>query len=166
VNAEEQPPREGRAPGPEGLLLVYSDGGARSNPGPAGAGAIARDSRGEVLIELSEFLGKATNNVAEYQALIMILEAAGPLGYQRIKVHTDSQLVANQVTGGFRVKNQGLKPLAARARALLDEYREVEVQYIPREKNVECDALASKAIDEGLLGLKEPVLTGDEDSLF
>lgn len=156
---------EPRAPGPDDLLLVYSDGGARNNPGPAGVGALATDADGTVLIEISEFLGKATNNVAEYCALIMVLEASRPLGYQRVKAHTDSQLVAYQMSGEYRVKHAGLKPLAARARALLDEYRDVEVQYIPREKNTECDALANKAIDEGLLGLKDPVLT-QEESLF
>jgi ribonuclease HI len=88
------------------------------------------------------------------------------MGYRRLKVFTDSQLMANQITGGYRVKNLGLKPLAARVKALLDEYRNVEVQYIPRAKNTACDALANKAIDEGLKGLKEPVLTTEEEQLF
>lgn len=157
--------RAGR-PGAGEWLRVYSDGAARDNPGPAGAGAQARDEEGRVLVEISEFLGRATNNQAEYHALILVLEAARRLGYSKIKVFTDSQLVANQVTGGYRVKNAGLKPLAARAKALLDEYREVEVQYIPREKNIECDALANKAVDEGLLGLKEPAVIPPDEPLF
>lgn len=156
----------GKVPATDDWLRVCSDGASRNNPGPAGAGGQAVDPAGNVILEVSEYLGHATNNVAEYHALIMVLEASRGLGYKRIKVFTDSQLVANQVTGGFKVKHSGLKPLVARARALLDEYREVEVQYIPREKNTECDALANKAIDEGLLGLKEPVLESEEDSLF
>jgi ribonuclease HI len=164
MSGEPRPPQKRPAPGE--WLRVYSDGGSRGNPGPAGIGAIAMDTGGRVLIEVCEFLGKATNNVAEYYALIRVLEESRDLGFERLRAHTDSQLVANQVTGGYRVKNQGLKPLAARAKALLDEYREVEVQYIPREKNIECDALANKAMDEGLLGRKEPLLTQEEDSLF
>jgi ribonuclease HI len=155
-----------KLPTEDDWLKVSSDGASRNNPGPAGAGGQALDPEGNVILEVSEFLGRATNNVAEYHALIMVLEASRDLGYTRIKVFTDSQLVANQVTGGFKVKHPGLRPLVARARALLDEYREVEVQYVPREKNIECDALANKAIDEGLLGLKEPVLKPEEDSLF
>lgn len=147
-------------------LTVCSDGAARGNPGPAGAGAQAIGPSGEVVAEVSEFLGHATNNVAEYHALILVLVAARPLGYRRLKVLTDSQLMANQITGGYRVKNQGLKPLAARVMALFDEYREVEVQYIPRAKNTACDALANKAIDAGLQGLKEPLLTTEDEQLF
>ncbi|MHB8896366.1 MAG: ribonuclease HI family protein [Candidatus Geothermincolia bacterium] len=154
----------GRAAGD--WLRVCTDGAARGNPGPAGAGAQALDPSGEVVVEISEFLGHATNNVAEYYALIMILEASRHLGYSRLKVFTDSQLMANQITGGYRVKNHGLKPLAARVKALLDEYREVEVQYIPRAKNTACDALANKAVDEGLQGLKEPLLTTEDERLF
>jgi ribonuclease HI len=153
-------------PSDQEWLRVYSDGASRSNPGPAGVGAQAIDRHGTVVAEVSEFLGRATNNVAEYQALILILEAVRHMGYRRLKVFTDSQLMANQITGGYRVKNQGLKPLAARVKALLDEYRNVEVQYIPRAKNTACDALANKAIDEGLKGLKEPVLTTEEEQLF
>ncbi len=147
-------------------LHVYSDGASRGNPGPAGAGAQARNARGEVLLEISDFLGTVTNNVAEYWALILILEASRSLGYRRIKAHMDSQLVANQITGGYRVKKEWLKPLVARVRTLLDEYQDVEVQYIPRENNTECDALANSAVNDGLLGLKAPLLTDEDGSLF
>jgi len=147
-------------------LIIHTDGASRNNPGPAGAGATAHDEDGALLLEVSEFLGKATNNVAEYYALILMLEACRDLPYSRLRVYTDSQLMANQVTGGFRVKHKGLQPLAARVRLLFEDYSEVEVQYIPREKNTECDALANKAIDEGLLGLKEPLLGSGDSTLF
>lgn len=147
-------------------VTVYSDGAARGNPGPAGAGARATDPSGQVVAEVSEYLGKATNNVAEYQALILGLQAVKDLGFGRIRVFTDSDLMANQVTGAYKVKNEGLKPLVAKARALLGAYREVEVQYIPREKNTACDKLANEAIDAGLEGLKEPIASAGDETLF
>lgn len=154
-------------PGPLGeWLYIYSDGGARQNPGPAGAGGLARNENGEVLAEISEFLGRATNNVAEYWALILILKESRALGYHRVRVRVDSTLVANQVTGAWRIKNQDLKPLVGKVRGLLDEYVEVEVKSIPREKNSECDALANKGIDDGLLGIKEPLLASEDSTLF
>lgn len=149
-----------------GWLQVCSDGAARGNPGPAGAGGRARDSSGTVLLEVCEYLGEATNNVAEYRALILVLERSAGLGFRRIRVRTDSELVANQVTGGFKVKSPGLKPLVARVRALLDSYAQVEVEAIPREKNTECDRLANRAIDEGLAGARKPIPVEAEDSLF
>jgi ribonuclease HI len=153
-------------PAPHGWLCTWSDGGARENPGPAGAGGQAFDEGGRLLAEVSVFLGHATNNVAEYYALILILEACRDLGFQRLRVSVDSTLVANQVKGAWRIKSQDLKPLLGRVRELLDAYRDVEVISIPREKNSECDALANKAIDEGLLGLKEPLLDTGEATLF
>ena len=151
---------------PDDCLYVFSDGGARLNPGPAGAGGLARIGDDRVVAEVCEYLGTATNNVAEYYALILILEAVAEAGFRRVKVHTDSTLVANQVKGSWRIKDDKLKPLVGRVRTLLEPYREVEVKYIPREKNSECDALATQAIDEGLLGLKEPLLGPTDETLF
>jgi ribonuclease HI len=148
-------------------LYVYSDGAARGNPGPAGIGGIARDEEGTVMLEVSEYLGNATNNVAEYYALIRILEECAGSGNECITVCTDSELMANQVTGGFKVKSKALRPLHARVKALLEGYRVVQVEHIPREKNIECDRLANRAIDEGLAGLRRPILkSGGEDQLF
>jgi ribonuclease HI len=147
-------------------LHVYSDGAARGNPGPAGIGGRVIEEPGRVLIVVSEYLGEATNNVAEYQALIRVLEKAAGLEYERVRVHTDSELLANQVTGGFRVKSEALKPLLARIKVLLAGFRQVEVEYIPREKNIACDALANRAIDDGLAGLKKPILESGEGTLF
>ncbi len=151
---------------PEGCLQVYSDGAARGNPGPAGIGGQARGPDGELLLELHEYLGEATNNVAEYRALIRTLEAAAGLGYRCLEVHTDSELLANQVTGGFKVKSEALKPLAARVKGLFEAYRQVQVEHIPRAKNYECDRLANRAIDEGLAGMLEPVRDPEDDALF
>ena len=148
------------------FLSVFSDGASRGNPGPAGIGGLARNAAGEIVLEVWEYLGETTNNVAEYYALIRILEESAKLGCDSVKVHTDSQLVANQVVGSFKVKSQALRPLVARVRALLDDYRTVQVDYIPREKNIECDRLANRGINEGLAGLREPILEKGERSLF
>lgn len=147
-------------------LEVYSDGASRGNPGPAGIGGVARDSSGRMVTSVLAYLGETTNNVAEYHALIAILEDVKGLGYDRVRVNTDSELVANQVSGGFKVKSQALRPLVARVRALLEPYSRVEVRHIPREKNYECDALANRAIDEGLAGSREQVLAPGDDALF
>lgn len=160
-------PKEGGASGGEaGWLYVCSDGASRGNPGPAGAGGQARDEGGRVLAEVCDFLGVTTNNAAEYHALIRILEESASLGYRRARLRLDSELVVNQLKGGFRVKSKTLLPLLSRARTLLLEFDEVEVDHVPREKNYECDALANRAIDEGLAGAKPPILDGDGDSLF
>jgi len=151
---------------PEGWLHVYSDGAARGNPGPAGIGGQARDWRGRLLLEVREFLGETTNNVAEYQALIRVLEASAGMGYECVVIHTDSELVASQVTGVFKVKSAALRPLVARVKGLLEAYREVQVEHVPRAKNIECDHLANRATDEGLAGLRKPILKGDDGALF
>jgi len=147
-------------------LYLCCDGAARGNPGPAGIGGQAMDSSGRVMVEVHEFLGEATNNVAEYHALIRILEAAADLGFDRVKIMTDSELVAGQITGGFRVKSKALRPLLEKIQQLLAGFSRVEVEHIPREKNIACDALANRAIDEGLAGLKKPILKPEGGALF
>lgn len=137
-------------------LYVYSDGGSRGNPGPAGIGGLAKTGKDEVLVEVCEYIGTATNNVAEYQALIRILEECRGLVYKNIKIRTDSELVANQVKGLYKVKSKNVIPMVARVRSLLEPYREVQVMSIPRNENAECDKLANIAIDGGLRGEKEP----------
>lgn len=157
---------EGEPTGKAGWLYVYSDGASRGNPGPAGAGGLAKDARGRVLARVSDFLDVRTNNVAEYLALIRILEQSAGLGYRKVRIRLDSELVVNQLAGGFRVKSGNLKPLVARARTLLAAYDEVEVGHVPREKNYECDALANRAIDEWPAGNAEPVPDDETGSLF
>jgi UDPglucose 6-dehydrogenase len=151
---------------PGSWLYVYSDGGSRGNPGPAGIGGQAKDGSGNLLLEVYEFLGEATSNVAEYHALIAILEACGGLGYDRVRVRTDSELLANQTTGAYKVKSKALRPLHYRVKGLLDGFQAVEVEHIPREKNNACDALANRAIDEGLSGVLKAVLQPGDEELF
>lgn len=148
-----------------GWLEICSDGASRGNPGPAGAGGQAKDENGRVLAEVSDFLGVATNNEAEYYALIRILEESAGLGYGKARLRLDSELVANQLTGGYRVKSRRLMPLLSRAKSLLAAFDEVEVTCVPREQNRDCDALANRAVDEWLAGNREPIIERD-DSLF
>lgn len=126
---------------------LYADGAARGNPGPAGSGALLLDERGEVLAELSLPLGTATNNVAEYRALILGLEEARKRGIDRILIRMDSQLVVRQMQGLYKIKHPGLRPLALRAGALLAEFAERTIEHIPREENGRADALANRAVD-------------------
>ncbi len=128
--------------------VLYADGAARGNPGPAGAGAVLLNERGEALAELTRFLGVATNNVAEYSALIMGLEEAWRLGVESLEVRLDSLLVVQQIRGAWKIKHPNIKPLAARAGELLAGFPEKRIRHIPREQNAHADALANRAIDE------------------
>ena len=126
---------------------LYTDGGARGNPGPAGIGARLLDASGDVVEELADSIGTATNNVAEYQALLAGLELALDHDVQRLDVFLDSELVVRQVNGQYKVKDAGLKPLHAQACLLLSRFHEVDVRHVRREQNAEADALVNKAID-------------------
>ena len=126
---------------------LYTDGGARGNPGPAGIGAVLLTASGDVVEELGDFIGKATNNVAEYQALLAGLELALDRGVERLDVFLDSELVVRQVNGQYKVKDAGLKPLHAQACLLLSRFHEVDVKHVRREQNVEADRLVNEAID-------------------
>jgi len=128
---------------------LYADGAARGNPGPAGAGAVLYDARGKRVAELARPLGHATNNVAEYSALILGLEEAKRRGATSIDVRMDSLLVVQQMRGLWRIKHPGLIPLALRAGELLASFRAREIRYIPREENAAADELSNRAIDEG-----------------
>lgn len=142
----------GPGPRPQGAdrprATLYADGAARGNPGPAGAGALLLDERGDTLAELHLALGRATNNVAEYQALILGLEEAKKRGIERIDVRMDSLLVVRQMQGLWKIKHPGLRPLAVRAGALLAEFGDRTIEHVPREQNSGADRLANKAIDE------------------
>jgi len=129
-------------------VIVEADGGARGNPGPAGYGAVVREaSTGEVLIERSEAIGTATNNVAEYSGLIAGLQAAADLGAVDVEVRMDSKLVVEQMSGRWQIKHPGLRPLAAQAAALVDRFESVRFTWIPRDRNRRADALANAAMD-------------------
>jgi ribonuclease HI len=128
-------------------VVVCTDGGARGNPGPAGYGVVITDRSGTVLAELSEGIGWATNNVAEYQGVIAGLERARELGARRVVVRADSLLVVNQQLGRWKVRNEGLQPLAAKARQLARGFERVTWQHVPRNRNRHADALANRAMD-------------------
>ncbi len=129
-------------------MRVYSDGAARGNPGPAGAGAVLLDENGEVVAELGRFLGDQTNNVAEYEGLLLGLNRALELGATDLEVLADSQLVIRQLSGIYRVRNEGLRPLFEQAKRLLARFRHVELRHIPREMNGAADEMSNRAIDE------------------
>ncbi len=137
----------GGARGPVDEVVVWTDGGARGNPGPAGYGAVITDRDGNVLAEVWEGIGWATNNVAEYRGVIAGLERARALGARRVVVRADSLLVVNQQLGRWKVKNEGLQPLAAEVRRLARGFQRVTWQHVPRERNRRADALANKAMD-------------------
>lgn len=127
---------------------LYADGAARGNPGPAGSGAALVAADGTIIAELTRFLGHATNNVAEYTALIIGLEEAVRLGIGHLDVRMDSLLVVQQMKGIWRIKHPGLKPLALRAGELLASFPSRTIEHIPREQNGIADALANRAIDQ------------------
>ena len=127
--------------------VLWTDGGARGNPGPAGAGAILKAPDGTVLAAESHYLGHTTNNVAEYRALLLGLERALALGVRRIEVRADSELLIKQLLGEYRVKNEGLKPLFAEAKAFLARFDSYVLTHVRRELNAEADQLANDGID-------------------
>jgi broad specificity phosphatase PhoE/ribonuclease HI len=130
-------------------VVVEADGGARGNPGPAGWGAVVRETAtGEILLERYGSLGVTTNNVAEYLGLISGLRAAYELGATHVDVRMDSKLVIEQMSGRWQIKNPGLRPLAAEAAALVGRFAEVTFEWVPRDRNKAADALANRAMDE------------------
>lgn len=128
-------------------MVVYSDGAARGNPGPAGAGAVVCGAQGEVLRRLARPLGNATNNVAEYEGAILGLEAARDLGATEVELRADSELMVRQLDGRYRVKAPHLVPLHQRAQALLASFTRARVRHVPREQNRLADRMANEAID-------------------
>jgi ribonuclease HI len=131
-------------------IVVYCDGGSRGNPGPAAIGAVVLDPATDPptrLATVSERIGVATNNVAEYRALIAGLEAAAPYGARVIRVRADSELVVRQLEGRYKVKHEALRPLFFAARRLLDGYETVDLAHVRREHNVDADALVNAALD-------------------
>lgn len=126
---------------------LYTDGGARGNPGPAGIGVVLEDAEGKVVATASKGLGRRTNNEAEYEALVEGLRLAKQKGAPALTVYLDSLLVAQQMKGAFKVRNARLKPLHARARRLVREFQEVVFEAVPRERNEDADRLANEAMD-------------------
>jgi len=128
-------------------VILYTDGCCRGNPGPAGIGVVIKDSRRKILKELSEYIGEATNNIAEYSALIRGLEEASDLGAEEIAVFMDSELVVKQINGEYRVKDDGMKELFRRTVEVLKNFRSYEIKHTDRSNNKEADKLANRAID-------------------
>jgi ribonuclease HI len=131
----------------KGILKLYVDGASRGNPGEAGAGFYLLDGDGNELRKGMRFLGRMTNNAAEYQALILGLREALGIGGDSIEIYTDSELVANQMKGIYTVKNKQLRRLHQKVVALLDKFHRYEITAIRREDNRKADRLANEAID-------------------
>ncbi|MBN2317376.1 MAG: phosphoribosylglycinamide formyltransferase [Sedimentisphaerales bacterium] len=130
-------------------IIAHIDGGSRGNPGPAAAGFVLTDRDGTPLLAKAFFLGRTTNNVAEYTSVIKALEGAGPLGAKRLSVFSDSELLVKQINGEYKVKSEQIRPLYQEAVHLLDQFKSWSVRHVPREKNKEADRLVNQALDLG-----------------
>jgi len=136
-------------------FTIHTDGGARGNPGPAGAGAIIRDGLGNAIASVSRFLGTRTNNFAEYEAVILALETLAALvpaherGAAIVTVKMDSELVVKQLQGAYKVRSASLKAQHARLAHAIAMFRSVSFAHVPREQNADADALANEAMDKG-----------------
>jgi ribonuclease HI len=130
-------------------LVIHVDGGARGNPGPAAIGVIAASEDGQVLREIGERIGPATNNVAEYRALLRGLERAAALEAGQIEIVNDSELVAKQMTGAYKVKHPDMAKLHGQATAALRPFRRWSIRSVPRAQNAQADALVNQALDAG-----------------
>jgi ribonuclease HI len=128
-------------------VVVHVDGGSRGNPGPAAAAAVLSTPDGEVVDEAAVTIGRATNNVAEYRGLLLGLERAKALGATEVEVVNDSELVAHQVNGRYKVKHADMKPLHAAALAALGGFERWSMRPVPRAQNAEADALVNQALD-------------------
>jgi len=128
-------------------MVIFTDGVSRGNPGRAAIGAIIRDERGTVIASISRSIGRATNNLAEYAALIAALQEAIKAGASQVEVRSDSELIVRQINGRYRVKNAALVPLHNKVRELQGQLESFSISHIPREQNVEADRLANMALD-------------------
>jgi len=131
-----------------GFWRLYCDGASRGNPGPAGAGAVLADPQGEIRARLTQYLEVTTNNVAEYQALLLGLKAARDLGVRRLRVFADSELLVRQLHGQYRVKAPHLLPLWRLAQNELQNFETYTISHVPRAENRLADELANQAIDQ------------------
>ena len=128
-------------------LVVHVDGGSRGNPGPAAAAAVLSTPDGDVVDEAARTLGRTTNNVAEYRGLLLGLERAAALGATEVEVINDSELIAHQVTGRYKVKHPDMKPLHAEALRALGGFERWSIRPVPRAQNADADALVNQALD-------------------
>ncbi len=128
-------------------IIARIDGASRGNPGPAAYAVLIETADGRKLASFSKQLGKATNNFAEYQALLAALEYALQHEYRRLRVFSDSELLVRQIEGHYKVKHVGLKPLHQEARALIARLKSFKIRHVPREQNREADRLVNQALD-------------------
>ncbi|MBU6336420.1 MAG: ribonuclease HI family protein [Acidobacteria bacterium] len=128
-------------------VTVHVDGGSRGNPGPAAAGAIVTGEGGEVLDRVGELIGEATNNVAEYRGLLLGIARARELGATEVEIFNDSELIAHQVNGRYKVKHADMKPLHAEAIAELSRFDDWSLTPVRREQNAEADAIVNETLD-------------------
>ncbi|MBV8432517.1 MAG: ribonuclease HI family protein [Solirubrobacterales bacterium] len=128
-------------------LVLHVDGGARGNPGPAAIGVVISDPAGELVEELAEAIGPATNNVAEYRAVLRGVERARELGARELEIVGDSELIARQLTGDYKVKHPSMKPLYEQAITRLREFDRWRIRTVPRAQNARADALVNAALD-------------------
>lgn len=131
-------------------LLIYSDGAARGNPGDAGAGVVLKTPEGEEVGRFGRFLGRFTNNVAEYEAVLLGLSQAKEFGAKDVTILSDSELLVRQLLGEYKVRAEHLKVLYERVKQELEDFDRYQVKRIPREKNIDADSMANRAIDEKL----------------
>ena len=129
-------------------IVANTDGGARGNPGPAAYGVVIRNSKGEILAELTEYLGLQTNNYAEYSGLLAALEYAVREQCPSVKIYSDSELLVRQMQGRYKVNNPGLQPLFSRAQSLVRKLQFFHIEHVLRERNKEADRLVNKTLDE------------------
>ncbi len=132
------------------LIIAHCDGGSRGNPGPAGFGAVLEDASGQVLARLSEYLGKRTNNYAEYSALLAVLAWTLDQGYRRLRVVADSELMVRQMQGRYKVNSPDLRPLWEEAQRRVRQLDHFEMQHTLRGGNKLADQLANEAMDRGM----------------
>lgn len=128
-------------------MFLYADGGSRGNPGPSAIGVVILDEKKKRIKDISKYIGEATNNIAEYNAIIHGLEEAINLGAQDLVIHVDSELVAKQLKGEYRVKDENLKALFEKAVGFLKRLSSFEIKHIDRSKNKEADKLVNKALN-------------------
>lgn len=133
---------------PAAAYRANIDGGSRGNPGPASYGVVIRNPRGEIVAKLKKYIGRMTNNVAEYYGLIAALDYAQSHGIRALRVESDSELLVRQMRGQYKVKSAELRPLFERARKMAQTFALFKIEHVYREQNAEADALANEALDE------------------
>ena len=130
-------------------LIIFTDGGARGNPGPAGVGVVMMDEYGKIVATHKKYIGQATNNIAEYSAAVLALEEAKKLGAEELDFYLDSELAVKQINGEYKVKNAELGKLFIKIYNLKHNFTKVVFNHVPREKNRLADKLVNQAIDQG-----------------